>query len=234
MVQDGFVFASNFDPNSVPGAAGLNLKKADSKTIIPGDYDNVMPRVGFAWTPFERRNFVLRGGYGMFYERTTGGFANSLRQAPPFFRELQLNNLGDYNVVPTRHSRAADSVDERRLRRRRADPRRVQRSEQRVRGARDADGVARSADALHAAVERQHAVGVPDQLAAREWATSAARATTSCSSSTRTRRSTSMRLGGFLPRPGVPGGGFTGNYYDLCQDRVREPEDASSRLRLCR
>ena len=31
----------------------------------------------------------------MFYERTTGGFANSLRQAPPFFRELQLNNLGD-------------------------------------------------------------------------------------------------------------------------------------------
>ncbi len=37
----------------------------------------------------------------MFYERTTGAFANSLRQAPPFFRELQLNNLGDYNVVPT-------------------------------------------------------------------------------------------------------------------------------------
>ena len=100
LVQDGFVFASNFDPNSVPGAAGLPLNKADSKSIIPGDYDNVMPRVGFAWTPFDRRNFVLRGGYGTFFERTTGGFANSLRQAPPFFRELQLNNLGDYNTVP--------------------------------------------------------------------------------------------------------------------------------------
>ena len=99
-VQDGFVFASNFNPDSVPGAAGLSLKTADSENIIPGDYNNVMPRVGFAWTPSARRNFVLRGGYGVFYERTTGGFANSLRQAPPFFRELQLNNLGDWNVVP--------------------------------------------------------------------------------------------------------------------------------------
>jgi hypothetical protein len=36
----------------------------------------------------------------MFYERITGGFANSLRQSPPFFRELQLNNLGDWNVYP--------------------------------------------------------------------------------------------------------------------------------------
>jgi hypothetical protein len=101
MVQDGFVFASNFNPNSVPGAAGLNLKTADTKNIIPGDYNNIMPRVGFAWTPFERGNVVLRGGYGVFYERTTGGFANSLRQAPPFFRELQLNNLGDWNTFPT-------------------------------------------------------------------------------------------------------------------------------------
>lgn len=100
LVQDGFVFASNFDADSVPGAARLNLKKADSKTIIPGDYDNVMPRVGFSWKPFDTKPVVLRGGYGMFYERTTGGFANSLRQAPPFFRELQLNNLGSWNVFP--------------------------------------------------------------------------------------------------------------------------------------
>ena len=45
-------------------------------------------------------NVVLRGGYGMFYERITGGFANSLRQSPPFFREPQLNNLGDWNIIP--------------------------------------------------------------------------------------------------------------------------------------
>jgi hypothetical protein len=101
LIQDGFVFASNFDPALVPGAAGLNLTTSDRTSIIPGDYDNIMPRVGFAWTPAQSDRLVVRGGYGMFYERTTGGFANSLRQSAPFFRELQLNNLGDYNVLPT-------------------------------------------------------------------------------------------------------------------------------------
>ena len=116
---------------------------ADSKNIIPGDYNNVMPRVGFAWTPSDRKNFVLRGGYGMFYERTTGGFANSLRQAPPFFRELQLNNLGDWNVVPSDFpalpipslSVAFDDGEPILVG--------IERSRQRVRGARDADGLAR-------------------------------------------------------------------------------------------
>ena len=36
----------------------------------------------------------------MFFERITAGFANSLRQSPPFFREAQLDDLDDWNVVP--------------------------------------------------------------------------------------------------------------------------------------
>jgi hypothetical protein len=100
-LQDGFVFPSNFNRGIVPGATGLNLRLADSKTIIPGDYNNIMPRIGFAFSPFSGRNLVLRGGYGIFFERTTGAFANSLRQSAPFFREAQLDDLGDWNVVPS-------------------------------------------------------------------------------------------------------------------------------------
>ena len=60
-----------------------------------------MPRIGFAWSPFEKRNVVVRGGYGLFFERITAGFANSLRQSPPFFREAQLDDLDDWNTVPS-------------------------------------------------------------------------------------------------------------------------------------
>jgi hypothetical protein len=100
-LQDGFIFPSNFNRGIVPGAGGLDLRIADSKTIIPGDYNNIMPRVGFAFSPLAGRNLVLRGGYGIFFERTTGAFANSLRQSAPFFREAQLDDLGDWNVVPS-------------------------------------------------------------------------------------------------------------------------------------
>jgi Carboxypeptidase regulatory-like domain len=99
-VQDGFLFPSNFNPSSIAGATGLNLRTADGKSIIPSDYNNIMPRFGFAWSPFASKPIVVRGGYGIFYERTTGAFANSLRQAAPFFRESQLDDLGDWNIVP--------------------------------------------------------------------------------------------------------------------------------------
>ena len=51
-VQDGFLFASNFDPSSVPGAAGLDLNISSRKSIVPPDYNNFMPRVSVAWLPF--------------------------------------------------------------------------------------------------------------------------------------------------------------------------------------
>jgi hypothetical protein len=68
---------------------------------------------------------------------------------------------------PHRFPCAPHSIDERGLRRWRSDPRRLQRPEQRVRGARDPDGVTRPPDAAPSAVELQHAVGIQAQLAAR-------------------------------------------------------------------
>src|SRR5262249_39649040 len=36
---------------------------------IATDTNNVSPRVGFAWAPFESRRTVVRGSYGLFYDR---------------------------------------------------------------------------------------------------------------------------------------------------------------------
>jgi hypothetical protein len=98
--QDGFVFASNFKPESIPGAAQSTLRKASTSSIISGDKNNFMPRFGFAYSPLGGNRLVLRGGYGIFFERTTGAFANSLRQSAPFFREAQINDQSTYHTWP--------------------------------------------------------------------------------------------------------------------------------------
>ncbi len=212
-VQDGFVFASNFNPDSVPGASGLGLTTADSKSIIPGDYDNVMPRVGFAWTPSGRRNFVVRGGYGLFYERTTGGFANSLRQAPPFFRELQLNNLGDWNVVPKDIPALpipAFSIG-------------FDDNEPILVGSNDPGNEFEALETqmvspdLKTPSMQQWSVNTQWEFRTNwllEVGYIGSKGDNLLQFINQNQALDIDAVGGFLPRPGVPGGGFTGNYYD--------------------
>jgi hypothetical protein len=220
LVQDGFVFASNFDPSSVAGASGLNLRTAATKSIIPGDYDNIMPRVGFSWTPFEfdGRPVVLRGGYGLFYERTTGGFANSLRQSPPFFRELQLNNLGDWNVVP----RDFPSLPIPAMRVGFDD------GEPILVGANDPDNEFEAFETQMVSPDLQtpylHQFNVNTQWEFKpNWLLEigyiGTRGNNLLQFINQNQAFDIDAQGGFLSRPGVPGGGFTGNFYEIVNDQ---------------
>jgi hypothetical protein len=49
---------------------------------ISTDKNNVSPRAGFAWTPLESRRMVIRGSYGLFYDRVPlRALANALLSA---------------------------------------------------------------------------------------------------------------------------------------------------------
>jgi hypothetical protein len=68
---------------------------------IATDADNVSPRAGFAWTPFESRNLIVRGSAGLFYDRVPlRALANALLSAGNTTDIANLRQIG-VSLSPT-------------------------------------------------------------------------------------------------------------------------------------
>lgn len=66
--------------------------KFDRVSILyKNDANNIAPRIGFAWTPGNQTDFVVRGGYGIFYTQVPMSYIGTTRFNPP--------NITTYTVI---------------------------------------------------------------------------------------------------------------------------------------
>jgi hypothetical protein len=77
----GYIVSSNFSGGAIPPG----VAQASTNTAINNEGQNgYEPRLGFAWQLPGTNRLVLRGGYGLFFTRTTGEPFLQLLGAPPW------------------------------------------------------------------------------------------------------------------------------------------------------
>ena len=82
---------------AVDTAIAASQKANNNHTLKGQDWNNVAPRVGFAWSPGDQR-MVVRGGYGIFFDRPSAAFINTVFSNYPFLREQEVTFPG--SAVP--------------------------------------------------------------------------------------------------------------------------------------
>ncbi|HZW96667.1 MAG TPA: carboxypeptidase-like regulatory domain-containing protein, partial [Candidatus Eremiobacteraceae bacterium] len=97
----GYVVSSNF-PGTLPtGPDGSSPTRASTNTALNNDGQNGWePRIGFAWQLPGMSRSVLRGGYGIYYTRTTGQPFFQLLASPPFGLIRQIPDNGVSTAFP--------------------------------------------------------------------------------------------------------------------------------------
>jgi Carboxypeptidase regulatory-like domain/TonB dependent receptor len=128
---DGFAFAHDkllrstiFDPTLLPGnpfifaenstLPGITGTKGIGDCGIKNcrDTNNFGPRVGFAWDIFKNQKTVLRGGYGIYFQRLSNQNFLQGSLGPPFFVQLTVNAPSGVTLAnPIPNQPATSAVD---------------------------------------------------------------------------------------------------------------------------
>ncbi|MBP6211668.1 MAG: TonB-dependent receptor, partial [Pyrinomonadaceae bacterium] len=87
----GFIVPSNVRDTSVSivdSAIAATVKAGSKHTLNGQDVNNFAPRVGLAYSVSDK--LVFRGGYGLFYDRPSAAFINTIFSNYPFLREVEI------------------------------------------------------------------------------------------------------------------------------------------------
>ena len=99
------------DPSRFPGVPFSTAKQLGyPNALTDGDYNNFAPRLGFAYSPFS--SFVVRGGYGIFYNTgLLGGRFGIMGFNPPFTGLKLFLNFDPTNPVAAQDALVTPSLN---------------------------------------------------------------------------------------------------------------------------
>jgi hypothetical protein len=75
---------------AIDSAIDASARAENNHTLKGQDWNNVAPRLGFAWTPGSTNKVVVRGGYGVYFDRPSAAFINTVFSNYPFLREVEV------------------------------------------------------------------------------------------------------------------------------------------------